>query len=211
MEMTPLSKTIRFAQPLAGAALVETTEAVEIAGQINVLGDTLQMMPHELEAIKEQAYRAGEQAGEEKATDIYRQELAEEIAICGKMASELMALKQDLVNELHTALAELVLEAVGRLMFGWQPDAAEVKAMVESLLDDFDPADHQMRVRLHPETLELLRSTSLEAFTENNRQLEFIADAKLQRGECMLEGRFGLADARYSEKLKNLNEVLTDE
>lgn len=210
-EMTPLSKTIRFNRPLVGACLSSSEGAEETKGDVHVLGETLELMPHELEAVKQRAYSEGKKAGQEEAEANYEADLSHKIRECGDLATELAALKNDLIQEMHGAIADLVLEAVGRLLDGWQPDAPAVEAMVEALLNDFDAEDHRMRIRLHHETLELLSGASVEQFKESNPQLEFRGDSRLKPGECVLEGRFGLADARYSEKLKNLSEVLTDD
>lgn len=209
--MTPLSKTIRLNRPLVGARLVEPgTEAAQ-HGQVHALEDTVELKSYELEAIREKAFQAGAQSAREKAEAIYQSELAGKIELCGRAAGELAELKQDLIAEMHSAVAELVLEAAGRLMEGWEPDEAAVKKIVEALLEDFDPGDHRMRIRLHPESLELLSSSTTAEFAQSYPQLEFTGDAHLKPGECLLEGRFGLADARYSEKLKNLSQVLTDD
>ena len=211
MQMTPLSKTIRFTRPLVGARLVEPGTDTTQHGQVHALDDTPGLSSYEIEAIREKAFQAGEQSAREKAEVVYQDELAAKIGLCEKAAGELMNLKQDLIDEMHGAVAELVLEAAGRLMEGWEPDEAGVKKTVEALLEDFDPGDHRMRIRLNPESLELLTGSTTAQFEQSYPQLEFTADAHLKPGECQLEGRFGLADARYSEKLKNLSEVLTDD
>lgn len=209
--MKPLSKTIRFTRPLLGASLATSGEIEGNKGEAHALGETIQLMPHELEAIKRQVFDAGRKAGLEEAQVSHGEKLSQEVERCAKLSSELVHFKSDLIDEMQKAVAELVLEAVGRLLNGWQPDASDVEAMVASLLDDFDAEDHRMRIRLHHETLELLSRASQDRFKEGNPQLEFCGDSRLKPGECILEGRFGLADARYSEKLKNLSAVLTDE
>lgn len=209
--MTPWSEAIRFTRPLVGARIVESSEDPEPQGEVNSLNDRLNLFPYELEAMKAQAFLEGEQSGEKKALAIYESELSQKIGLCDQIATGLESLKDDLTKEMHIAVGNLVVEAVGRLLEGWVPGESEVRNIVEALLEDFDPGDHRMRIHLHPKSLELLSSDTMHQLTQSHPQLEFMSDSRLQPGECFLEGRFGLVDARYSEKLKNLSEVLSDE
>lgn len=209
--MTPWSETIRFTRPLEGARIVETDESVESQGVVSDLSEKIQLMPHELEAIRIEAFQEGERAGEEKAQAVYRSELSAKIEACEQLATGLEGLKNDLIKEMHSSVGSLVVEAVGRLLEGWEPGEADVRRIVEGLLEDFDPGGHKMRIRLNPDSYELLSEETIGELAQSHPQLEFVTDTRLQAGECVLEGRFGLADARYCEKIKSLNEVLTYE
>jgi len=207
--MTPLSKTIRFPQPLVGATLADPGRESE--GLVCSVDERLEMAPYELEAIKARAFAEGVNAGREEAETAYNNGLSQQAELCAQAAKALDSLRIDLHKEMQAAVADLVVEATGRLLAAWKPDAKAVEALVEQLLEDFDPADHHMRIRLNTESLQLLDAASISRFKENYTHLEFSGDSRLEPGECLLEGRFGLTDARYSEKLKNLSEVLTDE
>jgi len=183
----------------------------EADGAVHRLEDRIEMMPYELEAIREEAFRKGEVSGEQRALSVYESELLERLKECDALLSNLEETKDALIKEMHGAVGHLVVEAAGRLLEGWQPEETDVVRIVEGLLEDFDSGEHRMRIRLNPQSLELLSDRVIGVLAQSHPNLELVSDARLKPGESLLEGRFGLADARYSEKLKNLNEVLTYE
>lgn len=214
--MTPLFDAIRLHKPLAGVDLVETSSPDELAAlgpdvQVVSARDPVSLLPHEIEQIKAEAYAAGcADTAKQHEEEMSREREMHANAI-GASLTELSNLKKQLVQEVEEILPELLIEGAGRLLARWEPDRSSVEAMVEELLVDFDAGDHVMRIHLNPTALETLTEAGAEVFIRENPGLEFIADSRLLPGESTLDGRFGLADARYSAKLKNLKEVLKHE
>lgn len=214
--MTPLFDTIRLHKPLASAELSETStpEQLESFGpdvKVYSTKDTVTLLPYEIEQIKAEAYAAGQADAAKQLEVSAQQERESRNAALQSSLAELSKLQSDLVQEFDEVLPELLIEAAGRLLAGWVPQRADVESIVDELLEDFNSGDHAMRIHLNPTTLETLTDAGVDAFVRQNPGLEFVADPKLQPGESTLDGRFGLADARFSAKLKNLKEVLNHE
>ena len=64
-------------------------------------------------------------------------------------------------------------------------------------------------VFLNPQAIQQLQSHQID-FAGRSGHVELMEDSQLKVGECRVEGRFGLVDAQYLTKLRNLHAVLTD-
>lgn len=220
----PLSERVEFTRPLRAAILSRQTadsngvsagpEKAETFSKEDI-NRQLERQKRKLEQAHAQALQKareeGRRAGREEALAESREQ-AESARMEQRKHLRAMLEQVDqrvgtLRAEVEDLLPELIVEGVGRVLHAWEPNTAQVKAVVADLLEGFDPENGQYRLSLNAEDWKLLREEE-----GNNLQryesLNIREDAGLQRGECYLEGRFGVADARFSAKLQSLREVL---
>lgn len=102
---------------------------------------------------------------------------------------------------LGLAIAERLL----RRTLAVEPSA--ILDLIRSAIDWSGESD-QLRVRLHPADAELVTATSAAHRLESNRDLEFVADDSLVRGDCLVESQSGQTDARLEVILQRIAEEL---
>jgi len=200
-----LSKEIQFSQPLRGVLLTRSHEGDSKDDEAEPTSDRMD------EAVREaqtEAYargfedgRAAEATARERDREAMRRELDE-------ILSSFQRERDGLVTELEALLPQYILEGVGRMLYAMEPDAKAVSRIVRELLHGRDEKDHPMRLTLNSRDAGLLEEIDPALF-ERFPNLNLIRDDSLHSGECLLESRFGIADARYSAKLANLQKVLS--
>jgi len=212
--MMTSSNFVSFTRPISFATLSRSDRTSEsrVDAEVDTAATGLGrgLSEQELEALKSAAYAEGVEAGRQLERDASGLEAARLNTEYRQSFSSLELARADLVEQVQALLPELVIEGVGRILQAWQPDAEAIEAVVQELLAGFDAAEGDIRVYLHPDSMQQLLAAG-DAFRAGNPHLDLQADGALQVGECRVEGRFGLADARYSSKLLNLRKVLIDE
>ena len=134
--------------------------------------------------------------------------------------SELLELHQGVVDSLRRAVSQVItetedallnlaLEAAQRLVAGLPVSAEMVEAVVREALSHVED-NAQITVHLHAEDLALLRKhgSPLLSGTPDSGSLRFVSSAEIARGDCLVQTRFGLLDARRETKLGQLRESL---
>ena len=115
------------------------------------------------------------------------------------------------MTENITALALTVARhIVGRELHS---DAAAVADLAKRALAEF-PIDQPMRVRVNPHDLSLLSQPVIAGgdpvSIAPNRDVRWLADARIQPGGCVVEGRERIVDGRVDTALERLYRNLTD-
>lgn len=203
----PLSDTVRFSQPLRQAVLRKQarTPDPDAEAEARAREEAAALAARE-EALRE-AHQKGLAEGRKEAArqaEARMQKLAGEVhAVMASLETE----RQALTAQVRELLPELVIEGVGRVLYGLEPDGETVHRIITSILDGFDSDDSQMRISLNPEDLTSLKEVAPE-LAETYPGLRLVPTTDLHRGECLVEGRFGVADARYSAKLSSLRKVM---
>jgi flagellar biosynthesis/type III secretory pathway protein FliH len=163
-----------------------------------------------VEDARAAGYDAGRLDGElAEATRLRNAVGATEAALDSIRTSE--AKWQECVTENIAALALTVARhIVGRELHS---DAAAVADLVKRALAEF-PIDQPMRVRVNPHDLSLLSQPALAdgdpVSIAPNRDVRWLADARIQPGGCVVEGRERIVDGRVDTALERLYRKLTD-
>ncbi len=163
-----------------------------------------------VEDARAAGYETGRLDGElAEATRLRNAVSATEAALDAIRSSE--AKWQECVNENIAALALTVARhIVGRELHS---DAAAVADLVKRALAEF-PIDQPMRVRVNPHDLSLLSQPALAGgdpvSIAPNRDVRWLADARIQPGGCVVEGRERIVDGRVDTALERLYRKLTD-
>ena len=162
----------------------------------------------ELEALERQAreegYAQGLAQGLAEARAQGRERITRLDAICTQAARPLAELDTAVEQEL-AQLAVIIARRVIAHELATQP--ALIADVVRQAAAALPSAGRELRVRLHPDDLALLRE--LDA-VESHWQL--VADAALKRGDCLLESGGSRLDATLATRLGALvDAVLGDE
>jgi flagellar assembly protein FliH len=162
----------------------------------------------DLEALERQAREEGRAAGFDQGLAEARAQGREHVArleaICAQAARPLDALDTAVEQEL-AQLALLVARRVIAHELAARPEL--VVQAVRQAAAALPSATRELRVRLHPDDLALLRE--LDA-AEAHWQL--VADPALARGDCLLESERSRLDARVETRLAAMvDAVLGDE
>lgn len=151
----------------------------------------------ELEALEQQAreegYAAGHAQGMAEARDVLQQHMQKLDALLESAARPLRSMDELVELEL-TRLAMTVARQVIAHELRTSPDLV-VEAVRQAALA-LPSATGNLRVRLHPDDLALLRSLDM---AESHWQL--LPDNGLQRGDCLLESERSRLDARTETRL----------
>ena len=162
----------------------------------------------ELEALERQAreegYAQGLAQGLAEARAQGRERVVRLDAICTQAARPLAELDTTVEQEL-AQLAVIIARRVIAHELATQPE--RIADVVRQAATALPSAARELRVRLHPDDVALLRE--LEA-VESHWQL--VADATLKRGDCVLESGRSRLDATLETRLAALvDAVLGDE
>jgi len=151
----------------------------------------------DLEALARQAheegYAAGHAQGLAEARAQGRERVARLEAICTQAARPLAELDTAVEQEL-AQLAVLIARRVIAHELASHPE--RIVAAVRQAAAALPAATREVRVRLHPDDLALLRE--LEA---GEPRWQLVADPALKRGECLLESERSRLDARLETRL----------
>ncbi|HTR40579.1 MAG TPA: FliH/SctL family protein [Pseudomonadales bacterium] len=115
-----------------------------------------------------------------------------------------------MAREMETALIQLALESVKKVVAGVKIDAKIVEAVVREALSQVqDTAD--ISIQLNPEDLALLRKSKSPLLEElpGIGSLRFVTSADVTRGGCMIQTRFGIVDAQRETKLEQIQKAVT--
>ena len=86
-------------------------------------------------------------------------------------------------------------------------DQAIIERLVRRALDVF-PVDHPVQVRVHPDDLTLIRALRDERAAAHYGRADettlWVADARVTRGGCIVEGRNRIVDARIETALERI-------
>lgn len=156
-----------------------------------------------LQAAKEEFYRKGKA----DAGKAFAQEKAELGAVLKALTESMHSADAAIHRDLEAALPGLVIDAVQRILTAWKPDAEAVRAMVRDILHEVPGNNPRLVLLLNAEDFALIKE-ACDDLHFGEAKVEFITDATLKRGECMVRGKFGTRDARHATKLHKLAELL---
>jgi flagellar biosynthesis/type III secretory pathway protein FliH len=186
----PKANTIQVSRPLRNVRLVRPAPPAFYTAD-------------DLEAARRESY----QRGSTDTSALMEQHLVEQrdeiLHLQDKTFAALIDCNNDLVTQLRSALPELTLEAVRRVLAQTEIDRELVLRLVEELLTEISDGRQTIEVILSARDLELIEGVDAR-FREKFPELEFRADAELQSGDCIARSRHGAIDGRISTKLKTV-------
>lgn len=109
------------------------------------------------------------------------------------------------ISALSVAIARQILD------HELQIDLMAVQRLIRKALDEF-PIDQPVRIRIHPRDQAVIESRSAEPrlpTTINGREAQWLSDANLVPGSCLVEGRDRIIDGRIDTALERIYRRLT--
>lgn len=155
----------------------------------------------EADSIRQQARDQGRREGHQQA----RQQAMSLVEQLSALARGLTDERSHLLKDAQDEIVDLVIDATRQLF------NAELEARPQAVLNLIRPALERIadpsraRLRLHPEDADLVRLYAVEAAIP---MPELVADATLERGDCILDTAGGRTDARIATRLQKIREAL---
>lgn len=189
-------RTIRLPQALVSVTLARTPAS-----------------PVEMFAAEEveTARREGYQRGFEDASAVIETQLVEqreEVSHLQQKTFQALAGHHDsLIRQIRTAIPEMTMEIVRRVLGGMEPNEDAVFRIVNEVLQGIAPGPEAVEVSLSERDLKLIERYQA-GFRERYPQIEFRADPDLEAGDCIVTSRFGALDGRLATKLRSVDRLL---
>jgi flagellar assembly protein FliH len=169
----------------------------------------------DIEEVEHQAYARGYQDGQLAGVQA---EAARMRAALSAMDDALLRLQGEaeawVGNARENVCAIAIAVARQVLMREIEGDPSMVAALATRALTEI-PVDQPVIVRMHPDDLRVLESLPDEAGTSraslngDRSQVQWVADPRVARGGCLLEGRDRIIDGRIDTGLERLYRRLT--
>jgi flagellar assembly protein FliH len=186
----PLTKLVRFDRPLSGALIP--------GHSVRVYTDT------EVEALRREAFRQGQDAGQAFAQRQMVEIRADVQQLQDGIFGKLVDLEPVLLGQIRSALPDLALDLARRLMAGFEPTPEIIERICGEALDQLLPERENLELILSPRDARLLEELN-PAWLQRYPGLKVRADTALATGDCQVRSRFGLTDARRVTKLETLS------
>jgi len=201
-----------------GHASVRATPAAQVPGSVWALdelgaatGDKKgralpsQVTAEERARLIDEGYARGLADGEAKARAAAQATVNDVVSATRRIAAELTeasALAPSILQENVAALAVIVARQIVAREVSIEKDL--VANLVRRALTEF-PIDQGVRIRVHPLDLSVLTANAPAAGNgaiTGNRDASWVADPRLSRGGCLIEGRDRIVDGRVDTALE---------
>ncbi|MDD2966867.1 MAG: HrpE/YscL family type III secretion apparatus protein [Desulfovibrionaceae bacterium] len=187
--------------PQAGTHIIKAQEA-NLLIQANSLLNAAQNYADTMQRKAEEAYEAKKQEGYTDGQEEGKMEHAE------KMMETVMA-SVEFIEQLEHSLVDVVSQVLRRIL-GEMGDNERIVALVRQALLS---VRNQQRVliRLAPADEPAVRQALaplLQSNPASGNFLDILADARLERGACLLESELGIIDASLETQLTALEKAL---
>ncbi len=156
---------------------------------------------------QQQDYKEGFERGHREGQEAGRQAIANQVASLEQLLCNLSSQLEELDQAVEEELLALAL-AVGRELAGREISThpEQVVALVRKAVAVLPSASRDIRIRLHPEDVRLVRELLSEP--GGNRQWELIDDATLKRGGCQVSTETSQVDASVETRLNTIMTAL---
>lgn len=114
---------------------------------------------------------------------------------------------EELVSTVAKRVPDLVTAVVRRLWGGLVLTPASVHENLLSLLSEISPDGEHLEITMCKEDLALLKASDAGAM-DALKGIVLVEGEHLQKGDCLIQSRFGTLDGRIETKLKKVDEEL---
>lgn len=153
-------------------------------------------------SLIDEHYARGLVDGERKANAAAQQRINETLATVATAADKLAEATSIAPNVLEENIATLAV-IVARHIVQREVvlDREVVAGLVRRSLTEF-PIDHAVRIRVNPMDLALLTMNGDKAPITGKQEVSWLADNRISRGGCLIEGRDRIIDGRVDTALE---------
>lgn len=169
----------------------------------------------DIEEAFERGRREGHAAGEAKARQVVTTALRALAEATAELSADTTSWRAALSRNLHALAVAIAKQVIQREL---RTDADTIEQVVGLAMTEF-PMEEIVTVRLNPADLTLLSAHALESQTADvavgailpgGREIKWRADAKIERGGCVVEGVQRLVDGRVDTALLRIYQRLGD-
>jgi flagellar assembly protein FliH len=155
------------------------------------------------------AFERGLAEGEKRLGEQLLRQRTELLELQNGVLASLREAVPQVVRQSESALIQLALEAVQKLVGDLPVSAGMVEAAVRSALAQVE-ASAEFHVYLHTDDLALLQKCNSPVLlpAPGNEAMRFQASPEVTRGGCLVQTRFGVVDARRETKLELIRQSL---
>jgi len=152
-----------------------------------------------------EGYASGLADGQRKAMEAAQARVAESLALIEKLTTQVNAaasLAPSILEENIAAISVIVARQIVAREVATTPEI--VADLVRRALTEF-PIEQAVRIRVHPMDLSLLTLAGTALGTQpitGSREASWLADARIGRGGCLIEGRDRIVDGRIDAALE---------
>lgn len=161
----------------------------------------------EVAAIRAAAYREGSDAtrafGEQQVVE-FREEVQ---ALQNGVFQHLHDIEAALLDQIRAELPGLTMDIARRLLAGFEPPQDLVLRLCSEALDQLYPERENLELAVSPRDAEMLTKFGGDILARFPG-LKIRSDSSLQTGDCIVNSRFGITDARQSAKLAAIEHEL---
>ena len=151
------------------------------------------------------AYQRGRSEGDQACDQKILQQRKELDALQNGILKSLPQILPRVLQEAEPSLIQLALAAAQKLVAGLPVDLELVEAVVREALSQVEDTA-EITVQLHPDDLALLHKHQSILLTgpSANGPVRFSSSPAATRGDCLVQTRFGVVDARRKTKVEQL-------
>jgi flagellar assembly protein FliH len=155
------------------------------------------------------AYERGHRDAEKSLREQLLQQRSELLELHQGVVDSLRQAVAQVVTETEDALLDLALAAAQRLVAGLPITPEMIEVVVREALSHVED-NAEITIHLHSDDLALLRKhqSPLLNGSPDIGSLRFVGSTEISRGDCLVQTRFGLLDARRETKLEQLRQSL---
>jgi flagellar assembly protein FliH len=156
----------------------------------------------DVEALEEQAYRKGMDAGKKEVED----KLAQATKALSQAAQKLSAQSESIMQRSADDMLQLVMAIAERILHHEISEHKEVVARIVQNTINAAVQAEEFHIRVNPEDIEVLNEHKplFIASLSGLSNIEFIADPSITRGGCVLESPSGRVDATLETQLDEI-------
>jgi len=186
--------SVEEAETTDGTVPAEAVSAIERAAEIEAAR----------EQAREQGYAEGFSRGDEEA----KRELAKRRSELERLVASLEKAHREALSGIEDIALDVAWEAVCKILGGAVATRQGIRALVEQSANRVR-SEEKMTVRLCPADVGILKAGKDPSEAEDEpRRMEFLADASIEMGGCIIETSAGRIDATLETQLSRLHQAL---
>ncbi len=160
----------------------------------------------------QRAYEQGFEDGKTAAAALYEAEFRRHHQLLQPLDHFIQSLRDHFLQlrqsmeQVAVRLAFLLAEHI--LDTHLRQDPAAIEQLLRRALQSIPGGEGQLRIHLHPETLEALRRAGSVLVSGQDPTLLLISDPSVEPTGCLIESPWGIVDAQLRQMLQNIREQL---
>lgn len=167
---------------------------------------------HEQERLLKEAYGKGFEEGRREGEQAEGTRLRNAVRAAEQALAEVRENEDRWISSIEENICALSVSIARQILdYELQMDPAGVERLVQRAIEEF-PIDQPVRIRIHPRDQAVIESRSSEPrmpTSMNGRESQWLPDANLVPGGCLIEGRDRIIDGRIDTALERIYRRLT--